>query len=121
MLKDCFPGTWDSSASGHLDTGEDYDACAIREVEEELGWRANRPMEKLFKLSATQETGWEFVWIYRVQYDGPFQLHPEEIESGDWFSRDQIQEWIQNKPEEFASAFRKLWRVYLEWESKQTV
>lgn len=120
MLKDCFPGTWDSSASGHLDTGEDYDECAIREVEEELGWRANCPLEKLFKLAATKETGWEFVWIYRAQYDGPFQLHPDEIECGDWFTREQIQEWIQHKPEEFASAFRLLWKVYLEWESNQT-
>ena len=36
MLKDCFPGTWDSSASGHLAPGEGYDACALREVEEEF-------------------------------------------------------------------------------------
>ena len=30
MSKDTFPGAWDSSASGHLDCGEDYDACAVR-------------------------------------------------------------------------------------------
>ncbi|MDP7586167.1 MAG: NUDIX domain-containing protein, partial [Verrucomicrobiota bacterium] len=29
--KDCFPGTWDSSVSGHVDAGETYDACAQRE------------------------------------------------------------------------------------------
>ena len=29
--KDCFPNTWDSSASGHLDSGEDYDTCILRE------------------------------------------------------------------------------------------
>src|SRR5688572_31217226 len=39
MTKDCFPGTWDSSASGHLDCGEEYDACARRELREELGDR----------------------------------------------------------------------------------
>ena len=37
MKKDCFPGTWDSSASGHVDSGESYDACALREPPEELG------------------------------------------------------------------------------------
>src|SRR3989442_704060 len=42
MKKDCFPGAWDSSASGHLDTGESYDACAVRELREELGQFAHR-------------------------------------------------------------------------------
>ena len=37
MRKDCFPGTWDSSSSGHLDQGEAYDACAVRELREEIG------------------------------------------------------------------------------------
>ena len=37
LTKDTFPGAWDSSASGHLDSGEDYDACAVRELREELG------------------------------------------------------------------------------------
>ena len=35
--KDTFPGAWDSSASGHLDSGETYDACSIREAREESG------------------------------------------------------------------------------------
>jgi hypothetical protein len=33
MKKDKCPGLWDSSASGHLDSGEDYDKCAIRSYE----------------------------------------------------------------------------------------
>src|SRR5476649_1887397 len=37
MKKDIAAGKWDSSASGHLDSGEDYDACAVRELREELG------------------------------------------------------------------------------------
>ncbi len=116
MLKDCFPGTWDSSASGHLDSGESYDVCAMRETEEELGWRPDRPLEKLFKIDASKDTGWEFVWIYRVTYDGPFKLHPQEIECGEWFSRDHVNQWLTSNPEEFASAFRVLWKRYLEWE-----
>ena len=37
MKKDRQPGLWDSSASGHVDSGEDYDACAVRELREEIG------------------------------------------------------------------------------------
>ena len=115
--KDTWPGAWDASCTGHVDTGETYLEAAHRELDEELGWQPDRPLEKLFKLPASKETGWEFVWIYRVQYDGPFQLHPDEIECGDWFSRDHIQEWLQQEPEQFASAFRLLWIAFLKWET----
>src|SRR4026207_1674874 len=50
MRKDCFPGTWDSSASGHLDSGESYDACAVRELKEELGVSPAIAPERLFKI-----------------------------------------------------------------------
>src|ERR1041384_1701595 len=39
MLKDLSPGLWDSSCSGHLDAGEDYDGAAVRELAEEIGAR----------------------------------------------------------------------------------
>ena len=55
--KDTFPGAWDSSASGHVDCGEDYDACALRELGEELGLQPAQPLERLFKLAACPATG----------------------------------------------------------------
>lgn len=109
MSKDTFPGAWDSSASGHLDTGETYDACAIRELREELGWETTAPAEKLFKLNACPETGQEFVCVYRCHGEGPFVLHPEEIESGGWFKPEEITDWMQKRPHEFASALLKIW------------
>src|ERR1044071_4422509 len=60
MAKDCFPGAWDSSASGHLDCGEEYDACAVREVREELGIELEQTPERLFKVEACAETGEAF-------------------------------------------------------------
>ena len=38
--KDINPGLWDTSAAGHVDHGESYDACARRELREELGIEA---------------------------------------------------------------------------------
>src|ERR1700704_1447588 len=49
MKKDTFPGAWDSSTSGHLDTGEDYDACALRELWEEIGLKVAQPPARWFK------------------------------------------------------------------------
>ena len=42
LSKDEQPGKWDSSAAGHVDSGETYLECASREIEEELGIVADR-------------------------------------------------------------------------------
>jgi len=110
ILKDCSPGTWDSSASGHVAPGESYDACAMREVEEELGWRPTPPPVRLFKIDACPETGNEFVWIYRTAGEGPFALQPEEIETGGWFTADHITRWLAERPGDFAGAVSVIWR-----------
>ena len=112
MKKDIAAGKWDSSASGHLDSGEDYDACAVREVREEIGLRLSQTPQRLFKINARKETGWEFCWIYRCENDGPFQLHPDEIETGGWFAPEKVSRWIAEKPEDFAAAFVLVWEKY---------
>ena len=110
MKKDCFPGAWDSSASGHLDQGEDYDACAVREVREELGVQLTTAPERVFRVEACERTGHEFLWVYRFAHEGPFQLHPEEIEQGGWFAPEAVDRWIAERPEEFAAAFLLIWK-----------
>lgn len=109
MTKDCFPGTWDSSASGHLDCGESYDACAVRELREELNLTDPVQLEPLFKIDACPQTGQEFVWIYRCHHEGPFQLQAEEISEGAWFSIETIHRWVVDRPAEFAGAFPLIW------------
>jgi isopentenyldiphosphate isomerase len=109
MQKDCFPGVWDSSASGHLERGEDYDPCAVREVSEELGVRLEGTPDRLFKVAACAETGQEFVWVYRCLHDGPFRLQPEEIEDGGWFAPEAVTRWMAERPEEFASGLVLIW------------
>jgi isopentenyldiphosphate isomerase len=109
MTKDRQPGLWDSSASGHLDTGESYDACAVREVREEIGLSLSEPPQRLFKLAASAETDQEHVWVYRCNAEGPFVLHPQEIERGGWFSRETVTRWITERPGEFAGALMVIW------------
>lgn len=111
MRKDRQPGLWDTSASGHVDSGEDYDACAARELREELGVREPPPLERLFKLDASPDTDQEFVWVYRCRHDGPFELNAEEIERGGWFAPEAVTRWIAERPEEFASALRVIWKT----------
>ena len=110
MKKDTFPGAWDSSASGHLDAGEEYDACAVRELWEEIGLRADRPLTRLFKLDACAETGQEFVWVYRYESEGPFALHPAEIDDGNWFAPEALTKWMAERPGDFARSLLFIWQ-----------
>jgi 16S rRNA (adenine1518-N6/adenine1519-N6)-dimethyltransferase len=112
MEKDRQPGVWDSSASGHLDSGEDYDACAVREVREEIGLTLVGTPERLFKVYARPETDQEFVWAYRCEAEGPFELAADEIERGGWFAPDEVTRWLKERPEEFATAFALIWRKW---------
>ena len=113
MKKDRQPGVWDSSASGHVDSGENYDETAVRELREELGLKINEPLQRLFKIDACAATDAEFVWIYRCKNEGPFQLHPDEIETGGWFAPEKVSRWVAEKPEDFASAFVLIWKLLL--------
>ncbi|HSI82513.1 MAG: NUDIX domain-containing protein [Candidatus Methylacidiphilales bacterium] len=169
-LKDQFPLRWDSSSSGHVDAGEDYDTAAVREIAEELGVpspavslqpapgpgaidpqsgtvpqvaaaeaaaieqsdgagggfpitlppadeemiaypfaAALHPLQRLFYLTACPQTGNEFVWVYRWQFEGPFSLCPREIMGGGFYSPQAVEEWLAASPEDFAPAFAYLW------------
>jgi isopentenyl-diphosphate Delta-isomerase len=109
MRKDKSPGVWDSSASGHVDSGEHYDATAVRELCEEIGLVLAQTPELLFKIAACTETDQEFVWVYRCESEGPFQLNADEIERGDWFAADEVDCWISESPQDFAPAFIFIW------------
>lgn len=110
MKKDRQPGVWDSSASGHVDSGEDYDTAAVRELREEIGLKATQPLERLFKFNACEATDGEFVWVYRCHHDGPFDLNPDEIDSGGWFAPEKVTSWMAELPQNFASAFVFIWK-----------
>lgn len=111
MKKDYAPGKWGASVSGHVDTGEDYDTAIVREAREELGIILPEIPKKLFKLDACRQTEQEFVWIYEYQYQGPFQLHPEEVSDGRWFSIREVNQWIASRTEDLAKFFIFIWEM----------
>jgi isopentenyl-diphosphate delta-isomerase type 1 len=111
LTKDSFPGCWDSSCSGHVDAGEDYETAARRELGEELGWHdTSLPLRPLLMLPTLATTGHEFIQIYALgPVNGPFTLHPEEIIGGRWLAPAEIIAWIEREPEAFASVAHHLW------------
>ena len=105
--KDKHPGLWDSSAAGHVNAGDSFEATAPREIREELGVDAEP--EEIAAIPACEKTGWEFVRLFRAEHEGPFVLPPAEIESGAFFTREQIARWIAARPQDFAPGFLECW------------
>ncbi len=110
MNKGLNGGLWDTAAAGHVDAGEDYDASAVREIEEELGIKSE--LEPLFKLPATAAIGMEFIQVYRCIHNGPFVLAADEIDEGDWFGIAEISERIVADDQRLTETFKTIWRQF---------
>lgn len=111
LLKDTHAGSWDSSSSGHLDAGEDYATAAVRELEEELCLPPTSSLIRLGKIAAGPGTDMEFVEIYRAELGKrEIRVHGNEIDSGAFFPVDLVRRWIEQRPQDFATGFRTVWR-----------
>ncbi len=114
LAKDEQPGKWDSSAAGHVDSGEDYVDCARREIGEELGIVVEQPLQELFKLAASIQTGNEHSVIYRYSFDGPLVLQAEEIDDGQWIDAVSMDQWVAQGESQLTEAVRLIWKRYRE-------
>jgi len=112
LQKDEQPGKWDTSAAGHVDSGEAYLDCALREIHEELGIVASAPLEELFKLPASGQTGLEHCMVYRHCYDGPLELHPEEIDDGRWLEPAEMDRRVADEDASLTLAVRLIWKRF---------
>ncbi|MBT8040241.1 MAG: NUDIX domain-containing protein [Xanthomonadales bacterium] len=108
--KDEFPGLWDSSAAGHVNPGESYEDCARRELTEELGIESSVVLEPMFRIAASESTGWEHCAVFRCLYDGPLELQPDEIDEGEWLSPHEIDQKVDDSDTALTPAVRRIWR-----------
>jgi isopentenyl-diphosphate delta-isomerase type 1 len=118
MSKDEQPGKWDSSAAGHVDSGEAYLDCARREITEELGILVERPFDQLFKLPASLLTGNEHCMVYRYCHDDPMVLNPEEIDDGLWISPAAMDQRVAGHDPNLTESVCLIWKQYRALDSK---
>ena len=114
MSKDEQPGKWDSSAAGHVDSGENYLDCARREIGEELGIVVEQPLQLLFKLPACDLTGNEHCMVYRYDFDGPLVLQAEEIDEGAWIEPASMDQRVADNDAQLTDAIILIWKRYRE-------
>jgi isopentenyl-diphosphate delta-isomerase type 1 len=109
MEKDLYKGMWIDSASGHVESEQEYEEAAHRELMEELGIETDlKRIGKIFHKGI--ET--EFIMIFRGKHNGPFKCPKEEIDYVRFFTIDEIKKMMETHPEDFCpvtlASFRKL-------------
>jgi 16S rRNA (adenine1518-N6/adenine1519-N6)-dimethyltransferase len=112
LLKDMCPGLWDSSVSGHLDSGEFYEAAAVRELEEEMGITSETAPEEVARISPGTETGWEHVRLYQIRHDGTLRFPAAEVDAVMWFPPAEVAAWTAAHPADFAPGFLECWKRF---------
>lgn len=113
-LKDTHGLKWDSSASGHVDPGESYHDCAVREMWEEIWVEPKGELVRIARIAASEATDLEFIEVFLAEAKGRIRIHGKEVDSGRWFSPEFIEEWIERRPQDFATGFItcfKAWRA----------
>jgi isopentenyldiphosphate isomerase len=80
--KDTDPGAYDMLPGGVCDAGESYEACARREMGEELGIDGVDPQFR-FKHRYSGPDGETWGAVYTLTWDGPIVPQEEEVA---WFS-----------------------------------
>ena len=110
LLKDVHPGDWDSSVSGHLDSGEDYAQAANREIREEMG-ADETVLREIAQITPCEETGWEHVRLFSGEHHGALRFPCAEIQAAQWFPVGEIDAWTRAAPGDFATGFLKCWRT----------
>ena len=104
--KDSWPGRYDTSSAGHIPAGAEPLDSALRELEEELGIRAEeKDLAFAGKLRVRFEEPFhgtlfrdnEVVWMYVC--DKPveaeaLQLQAEEVSAVEWFDVDELKKFV---------------------------
>ena len=89
ITKKIQPGKWDTAVGGHVDYGEQIEEALLRETREELGVTNFAPkflMKYIFRSSVESE----LVYVYQCTYDGPFSPDPSEVETGRFWTLNEI-------------------------------
>ncbi|MBO7405183.1 MAG: NUDIX domain-containing protein [Clostridia bacterium] len=116
MEKDSYPGLFDTSSAGHIPAGSDPVTSALRELEEELGIRADPDQltpagsfriryEDSFHGKPFRDNEFTFVYVYRDPVDADsLILQESEVDAAEWFGLGEVREEIRRSRARFCMA-----------------
>jgi len=108
--KETFPGKLDISSAGHVSSGEDIVAAALRELEEELGlvidgsrleyvddFASDEPMEG----GVDREIQSLFILVITESEMEALKPQEGEVDGLEWFTGDELARALREEPERF--------------------
>jgi len=110
LTKDENPGLLDTSSAGHVSAGDDYVQTAHRELEEELGIKAE--LRFFSKVPACIETAWEHLEVFTCVSDQNIVIDKNEISEGRFWTLEELRNALNERRHEFTSSFRLIWKLY---------
>jgi len=114
------PNCWDSSAAGHVDAGEDYLACAIRELEEELGIVVpGNALHEFWQRQPSEKNGFEHQRFFVLTTDQALTPCTREIADGRWLTVEAMDNWVESDDAVLTLDLKLAWPVYRSWLTEQ--
>ena len=111
------PAKLDMLVGGVVDAGETYDACAARELAEEVGVTGT-PLRHVTDVRYDGEVAsapWpQWIHLYEVTWDGPVTPQASEVDWWSWLRVDEVEERVAADPGEWCGDSLVVWRRYRE-------
>ena len=113
-----FPGRWDNSAAGHVDTGETYEEAAAHELEEELGLKGMK-LRKVGDYYSESTYEWRklnrFTRAYELVLKNPpsgFTCSDGEVIATEWMTIAKVKRLIRDHPEQVTDGLEQILERY---------
>ncbi|MEM3154873.1 MAG: NUDIX domain-containing protein [Candidatus Woesearchaeota archaeon] len=109
LSKDCYPGFWEGSLSGHVKSGETFKEAAERELHEELGvCAAPKRVKEVIKFGLHEAGERVLAELYALKdFKGEMTLDSEEVKFGEFWTMKKLEAEIKVGKKMFHPLFLK--------------
>ena len=112
------PGMWGPAVSGIAEEGETYEENIIREAREEIGLEGFTPVCSVKKRISTRHEYFVQWYTTIIDRNYPLKKQDEEVEQIKWFTKSEIEKFVEEKPEMFSDNFKNTFNYFSNHENQ---